>query len=68
MTPKIKGKTSIKDEEETISLNSIIPEIEIAGIPNKNENLAAELRSKPINIADVIVIPDLDTPGISAST
>lgn len=32
----------------------------------KNENLTAAVLSKPKNSAAVIVIPDLDVPGIKA--
>ena len=39
----------------------------IAGIPRRNENLAARSRFSPNIIAMVSTAPDLDTPGISAT-
>ena len=47
------------------------PKIETAanvGIDNKNEILAESTLLKSKNLADVITIPDLLTPGINAST
>ena len=47
------------------------PKIETAanvGIDNKNEILAESTLLKSKNLADVITIPDLLTPGIKAST
>ena len=44
-------------------MNSKIAAIEIAGIPKRNENLAASPLSQPDTKAEEIVIPDLETPG-----
>ncbi len=66
--PKNKGINSDIEVVEKISLNSTSPAIEIAGIPNKKENLADELLSKPDNSEVVIVIPERETPGIRART
>ena len=44
-------------------MNSTIAAIEIAGMPNKNENFAASLLSQPDIKAVEIVTPDLETPG-----
>ena len=57
------GRISITDDVLNIVNNSTSPEIEIAGIPTKNESLAAVFLSIPENNADVKVIPDLETPG-----
>ena len=38
----------------------------IIGVAKKNENLAAASLVKPKHLAVVIVIPDLETPGIKA--
>ena len=40
----------------------------IVGIPKKNENSAATYRDAPIKIPPKIVAPDLEVPGIKAST
>ena len=61
--PIIVGMKSIKDNVLYKVINSESPEIEIAGIPTKNESLAAVFLSIPENNADVKVIPDLETPG-----
>ena len=47
--------------------NSIKPDIVIAGIPIRKDNLAAECLFNPEYNPDVKVIPDLDTPGINAN-
>ena len=47
-------------------MNSTIAAIEIAGIPKRNENLAASPLCQPDTKAVEIVTPDLDTPGITA--
>ena len=39
---------------------------DIAGIPSKKENFAASTLSQPSKSAIVMVIPDLETPGIIA--
>ena len=54
-------KNSLKEE-----INSTIAAIEMAGIPKRNENLAASLLSQPEISAVEIVIPDLETPGKTA--
>jgi len=51
-------KNSLKEE-----INSTIAAREIAGIPNRKENLAASPLSHPDNKALEIVTPDLETPG-----
>ena len=66
-----------KDDNKTSNLNWVdsdigsiavrIPAPEIAGIANKNENLAASLGGIPNIIPVVIVIPDLEIPGIIAN-
>ncbi len=43
-----------------------IREAKIIGIDNSIENIAAEERSKPKNLAPVIVTPALLAPGIKA--
>ena len=57
------GRRFIADEDLKRVNNSTIPEIEIAGIPTRNESLAAVCLSMPENKAEVKVIPDLETPG-----
>ena len=64
--PIIVGTISIKDVVLNIVNNSTNPEIEIAGIPTKKENLAAVFLSIPENNAEVRVMPDLETPGNNA--
>ena len=64
--PKISGKklnelNSLKEEK-----NSTMAAKEMAGIPNRNENLAASPLSQPDTKAVEIVTPDLETPGIIA--
>ena len=44
-------------------MNSTNAAIEIAGIPRRNENLAASFLSHPDKSAVEIVTPDLETPG-----
>ena len=48
-------------------MNSTIAAIEIAGIPKRNENLAASPLCQPDTKAVEIVTPDLDTPGKMAN-
>ena len=48
-------------------INSTIAAREIAGIPNRKENLAASPLSHPDIRALEIVTPDLETPGIIAN-
>ena len=59
--------------KKLIELNSLRAEInseiaarEMAGIPKRNENLAASLLSQPEINAVEIVTPDLETPGKTA--
>tara|TARA_B100000579_G_C22068526_1_gene504695 strand:- start:8 stop:235 length:228 start_codon:yes stop_codon:yes gene_type:complete len=58
---------SINNDVLNKVINSTKPDIVIAGIPTRNESLAAVLRSIPENNAEVKVIPDLETPGNIAS-
>ena len=58
---KLNEKISLKEE-----INSTIAASEMAGIPRRNENLAASRLSQPFTRAVEIVIPDLETPGITA--
>ena len=66
ISPIISGKKLNELDSLKEEMNSTIAAREIAGIPNKNENLAASLLSQPDNRAVDIVTPDLDTPGIIA--
>ena len=68
MIPIIVGRISIVDEVRHRINNSTNPDIEIAGIPTRNESLAAVFLSIPENKADVNVTPDLETPGNIANT
>ena len=68
MIPIIKGIEINDSFTKIIFLNSTNPARLIAGIPRINENLAADSLSQPLIKAAVIVIPDLDTPGIKAKT
>ncbi len=61
--PIIVGIISIADVVRKRESNSTKPDIEIAGIPTRNESLAAVFLSKPENNAEVKVTPDLETPG-----
>ena len=54
-------KKSLKEET-----NSTIAARDIAGIPNRKENLAASPLSQPDKRAVEIVTPDLETPGMIA--
>lgn len=63
-------KLSVERLKSFVKYNSFKPKIEIAprtGIDIKNDILAASILSKLNNLAPVIVIPDLLTPGINAS-
>ena len=55
---KLNDENLLKDE-----ISSKIPAKEIAGIPNRKENFTASPLSQPVNKAEEIVTPDLDTPG-----
>ena len=58
---KLNMFNSLKEE-----INSTIAAIEMAGIPNRKENLAASPLSQPDTKAQEIVTPDLETPGTIA--
>ena len=67
MRPTISGKklndlNSLKEE-----MNSTIAVREMAGMPNRKENLAASPLSQPDTRAVEIVTPDLETPGKMAN-
>ena len=49
-------------------LCSAVKEANLVIIPRKNVNSAASVLAVPISIAPIIVIPDLEVPGINAST
>ena len=62
--PIINGRSimlKVKSFKESIAAPSI------AGAPSKNENLAADSLSNFIALATVIVVPDLEKPGITAA-
>ena len=61
--PIIIGKISIEEVFLHNKNSSTIPEIEIAGMPIRKDNLAAVRLSIPENKAEVKVTPDLETPG-----
>ena len=46
-----------------LEINSTIAAIEMAGMPNRKENLAASALPQPDIRAVEIVMPDLETPG-----
>jgi len=59
-------KAKTKDQKVKIlkeEINSTIAAREMAGIPKRKENFAASPLSHPDIKADVIVTPDLETPG-----
>ena len=58
---KLKEVNSWKEE-----MNSTIAARDIDGIPKRKENFAASLLSQPDTRAVEIVMPDLETPGITA--
>ena len=67
----IEKKFVIEKFESWFSIWLYRPKIETAasvGIDNKNEILAESNLLNSKNLADVITIPDLLTPGIKAST
>ena len=68
MIPKTKGMEINDSLIKKTFLNSTNPARVIAGMPRIKENLAAESLSQPLIKAAVIVMPDLDTPGIKAKT
>lgn len=52
---------------EMVSLSSSSPAPAMIGVDNKNEKLAALSRVSPKNKPPVMVIPERETPGITAS-
>ena len=64
--PTIKGKKLNEEKSLKEVMNSTIAAREIEGIPKRKENFAASLLSQPDTRAVEIVIPDLETPGITA--
>ena len=61
--PIISGKKLYEFNSLKEEMNSTIAAIEIAGIPKRNENLAASPLCQPATKAVEIVTPDLETPG-----
>ena len=66
--PNIRGGKLNKDNSLKEEINSTIAEREIAGMPNRKENLAASPLSQPDIRAVEIVTPDLEKPGKIANT
>ena len=64
--PTISGKKLNALNSLIEEKNSTIAAKEMAGIPNRNENLAASPFSQPDTKAVEIVTPDRETPGIIA--
>ena len=67
MRPTKRGETPNEKKSSKEEINSTIAAIEIAGIPNRKENLAASPLSHPDIRALEIVTPDLETPGKMAN-
>ena len=65
--PTKKGRKPNEKISLNEEINSTIAAREIAGIPNRKENLAASFLSHPDIRAQEIVIPDLETPGKMAN-
>ena len=65
--PTNKGKKGNDFKEFTELINSTKATKVIAGIPRRNEYLAASFLSHPESIAIEIVAPERDTPGIIAN-
>ena len=65
--PTIRGRTPIEEKSLKEEMNSTIAARDMAGIPKRNENLAASPLSQPDTKAVEIVIPDLETPGKMAN-
>ena len=61
--PTRRGKKPKENKSLKEEINSTIAAREIAGIPNRKENLAASPLSHPDIRALEIVTPDLETPG-----
>ncbi len=65
--PIKKGRKPNEKISSNEEINSTMAASEMAGIPNRKENLAASLLSHPDIRAQEIVIPDLETPGKMAN-
>ena len=63
VSPTISGRKLNEFNLFKKEINSTIEAMEIAGMPKRNENLAASLLFQPNNRAVEIVTPDLETPG-----
>ena len=67
---KAAASTATKKEvlkiSEDMSLNSNRNAPTMAGVPSKKENLAESFLFNPIALPAIIVIPERETPGISA--
>ena len=66
INPTIRGRNGNVENLFMKLKNSTKAANEIAGIPRRNENLAASVLSQPDNNAIDIVAPERDTPGIIA--
>ena len=64
--PTERGRNGNDENWFTALNNSTKAANEIAGIPRRNENLAASFLSHPNKSAIEIVAPERDTPGIMA--
>ena len=67
VSPNKRGKILNEENLFKEDINSTIAAIEMAGIPRRKEYFAASFLSHPERRAVEIVIPDLDTPGITAN-
>ena len=65
--PIIRGRKLYEGIPLNDEMNSTTAANDIAGIPKRNENLAASFLSQPVKSAVEIVTPDLETPGIIAN-
>ena len=61
--PTMRGGKLNEENSSKDDINSTIAAIVIAGMPKRNENLAASALSHPDIRAVEIVTPDLETPG-----
>ena len=61
--PTINGKKPNEFNSLKEKMNWIIAAKDMAGMPKRNENLAASSLFQPDTRAVEIVIPDLETPG-----
>ena len=66
--PNSRGVKPNEDNSLKEEINSTIAAREIAGIPKRNENLAASPFAQPDIRAVEIVTPDLENPGKMANT